>query len=102
MSKVYYNIADFMMKVTGRRSQRYKETFSTVSGKWVLGNLIGFAGARDQSFIPGKPDETAFREGMRRIITRIERMCEMTPYDMKKISDSYETEESRVERQQQE
>lgn len=81
----------------GWRAQQYKNVFATPDGEYVLADLIKFTRAREQSFIHGSPDETAFNEGMRRVITRIERMTQMTPQDIKRIVDAFAAEDDSFE-----
>jgi len=76
------------------KAQWYKNVFDAPDGQMVLADLIKFANAHDQSYVAGSPDETAFREGMRRVVTRIEKFIHMTPKQIAHISEMHrETEE---------
>ena len=65
------------------KAQWYKNVFNSPDGEMVLADLIKFANAHDQSYTPGDPTQTAFNEGMRRVVTRIEKFVDMTPKEMK-------------------
>lgn len=82
------------MRFRTAKAQWYKNVFDSPDGEIVLADLIKFTNAHDQSYVPGNPDETAFREGMRRVITRIEKFIHMTPNQISRISEMHrETEE---------
>ena len=88
-----------MMRLIGfkkAKSDWYKMTFGSEEGKMVLADLIAFSGAHGQSNMPGDPTQTAFNEGMRRVITRIEQFVEMTPKEMRHIAEVHRDAEQRA------
>jgi hypothetical protein len=80
-----------------RRAEYYRQVFSTPAGKYVLGDLYKFTGCHEQSYVPNSLEETIFNEGMRRVMTRIERFLLMDAYNFKQISDSFEQQEAAFE-----
>jgi hypothetical protein len=84
-----------MLGLLGRRSESYKQTFKSSTGKWVLGDIMRVSRYRAGSFVSGKPDETAFNEGARSVVSHVVDMCEMTSEDIKRIADTYAHDEEK-------
>ncbi len=78
------------------KSDWYKHVFESYQGKMVLADLIAFSGAHEQSYTPGDPTQTAFNEGMRRVVTRIEKFTGMTPKEIRHIAEVHRDAEKRV------
>lgn len=74
----------------------YKNVFDSEAGRMVLADLIKFSGAHEQSYTPGDPTQTAFNEGMRRVVTRIERFVGMTPKEIQHIAEVHRDAEQRA------
>lgn len=72
------------------RKTNYQQCFKTPAGEKVLQDLMLFCKYRDSSFVVGDPNQTAFNEGMRRVILRIIKFMEMTDDDINKIIKSTE------------
>ncbi len=83
------------IKFRTAKAQWYKTVFDSPDGQMVLADLIKFTNAHEQSFVPGAADETAFHEGMRRVITRIEKLTNMTPKEIQRISEVHRDAEAR-------
>ena len=77
------------------KSQWYKDVFNSPDGQMVIADLIKFTNAHDQSYTPGDPTQTAFNEGMRRVITRIEKFVHMTPKEISRIAEMHRETEKR-------
>lgn len=60
-----------------RRRADYRATFAGPAGRRTLSDLYRFCGMGSPSFVPGRPDETAFNEGRRRVFLRIAGMLEL-------------------------
>jgi len=60
-----------------RRRADYRAVFTGPAGKRALADLYRFCGMGSPSFVPGRPDETAFNEGRRRVFLRIAAMLEL-------------------------
>lgn len=60
-----------------RRRADYRAAFAGPAGKRTLADLYRFCGMGSPSFVPGRPDETAFNEGRRRVFLRIAAMLEL-------------------------
>lgn len=78
------------------KSDWYKSVFESYQGKMVLADLIKFSNAHDQSYTPGDPTQTAFNEGMRRVVTRIEKFTGMTPKEIRHIAEVHRNAEQRA------
>ena len=78
------------------KAQWYKNVFDSYEGRMVLADLIKFSGAHDQSYTPGDPTQTAFNEGLRRVVTRIEKFVGMTPKEISHIAEVHREAEQRV------
>lgn len=60
-----------------RRRADYRDAFSGPAGRRALADLYRFCGMASPSFVPGRPDETAFNEGRRRVFLRIASFLEL-------------------------
>ncbi|GEM_PF-5775705 len=60
-----------------RRRADYRQLFEGLEGRRVLADLYCFCGMASPSFVPGRPDETAFNEGKRRVFLRIAGFMEL-------------------------
>ena len=60
-----------------RRRADYRAAFSGPAGRRTLADLYRFCGMASSSFVPGRPDETAFNEGRRRVFLRIAALLEL-------------------------
>ena len=60
-----------------RRRADYRAAFAGAAGRRTLADLYRFCGMGSPSFVPGRPDETAFNEGRRRVFLRIAAMLEL-------------------------
>ena len=60
-----------------RRRADYRAAFSGPAGRRALADLYRFCGMASPSFVPGRPDETAFNEGRRRVFLRIAAFLEL-------------------------
>lgn len=78
------------------KAQWYKMVFESDQGQMVLADLIKFSNAHNQSYTPGDPTQTAFNEGMRRIVTRIEKFTGMTPRELKHIEELHRSAEDGI------
>ncbi len=85
-----------MRDVVGFRAWFYREAFGTKQGEYVLGDLIKTFGYWEPSHTPGDPYETAFREGQRRVISRIIKFSNMQPSDIERISKMLAEQESKM------
>ena len=85
-----------LLRLKQDKSDWYKQTFDSDTGKMVLADLIAFTGAHDQSYTPGDPTQTAFNEGMRRVVTRIEKFTGMTPREIRHIAEVHRDAEQRA------
>lgn len=56
---------------------KYAATFHSPNGEWVLDDLKNSFSDRT-SFVPGSDRETAFKEGERSVILRIERLLKLS------------------------
>lgn len=59
------------------RVRDYRQTFGTQAGRRVLGDLRKSFGKRS-SFVPSDPCATAFKEGERNVVLKIETMLNMS------------------------
>ena len=60
-----------------RRRADYRAAFGDPAGRRVLADLYRFCGMASPRFGPGRPDETAFNEGRRRVFLRIAGLLEL-------------------------
>ena len=60
-----------------RRRADYRAAFGGPAGRRTLADLYRFCGMGSPSFVPGRPDETAFNEGRRRVFLRIAGLLEL-------------------------
>ena len=60
-----------------RRKADYRHIFESVEGRRVLADLYRFCGMMRPSFVAGRPDETAFNEGKRRVFLRLAGFMEL-------------------------
>ncbi len=79
------NIRERLAKLIGLKAHRYKAVFGTDDGRFVLADLVAYSGADRASYVPGKFDETAYREGMRRVIDRIRHFARMDESEIHRI-----------------
>ena len=77
-----------MTKQEQALAQDYATIFFTRAGQRVLADLASAYGRR-QSHTPGDPFETAFKEGNRAVILRIERKLDQTklPVDSEEVEE---------------
>ena len=80
----------------------YRTVFTSPDGELVLADLIKFTHAHDQSHTPGDPLETAFNEGMRRVVTRIEKLAHMTPAEIRRLAEAHRRAEESLGRDNEE
>lgn len=85
-----------MIQFRTAKADWYKHVFGSYQGQMVLADLIKFSGAKDQSYTPGDPTQTAFNEGMRRVVTRIEKFTGMTPKEIRHIAEVHRDAEQRA------
>ena len=85
-----------LLRLKQEKADWYKQTFDSDIGKMVLADLIAFSGSNGQSYTPGDPTQTAFNEGMRRVVTRIEMFTGMTPKEIRHIAEVHRDAEQRA------
>lgn len=76
-----------------RRRADYRATFAGPAGRRTLADLYRFCGMGSPSFVPGRPDETAFNEGRRRVFLRIAGFLELDEDRIRKLIAGDEGEE---------
>jgi len=67
-------------------NEAYRECFSTPAGRLVLAHLEKENFARDQTYIPGSFDASAFNSGKRDVILRIQRRLAMGQGDKTRVA----------------
>ena len=63
----------------------YNFTFSTPEGKRVLKHLFGLCFVLSDTFVPGKPDQSAYNQGRRAVFMEIERLCNMDISELRRL-----------------
>lgn len=61
----------------------YRKLFATDEGQIVLSDLMRTHWMMGSTFVPGKPDEVALREGERNVVLRILKMLRTDPEEMR-------------------
>jgi len=72
------------------RRDNYAKTFGTPEGKAVLADIYRAAGLDRPSYVEGKPDRTAYNEGLKRIGLRIKNILDHSDEQIKELAAHYE------------
>lgn len=70
-----------------RKRAAYSDVFSSANGRIVLADLAEVCGAGKSPFVPGSPDETAFRAGRQEVWLRIQKWLGMTDEDIHALAE---------------
>jgi len=73
--------------ILNRRSQAYKQTFSSPHAQRVLADLRRFCMADKTTFVPNDPQASALGEGRREVWLRIQAHINLTDAEIKSLKE---------------